>query len=173
MRQQRGWSLSVTSEKTGVSKAMLGQIERGESIPTIAILWKIAKGLEAPFSSFIDDAVVNFDAPIYRTNTSRLAHPDDQKIIVNTIFPYDEKVCFEVFIIELLPGCNHLSLPHEKNIVEHVIVIEGEMEIFANENWYKLKKNEGLCFSAAQAHGYRNFSSEKAIFHNIIHYPII
>lgn len=34
VRRERGWSLSQTAEQTGVSKAMLGQIERGESSPT-------------------------------------------------------------------------------------------------------------------------------------------
>ena len=41
LRQQRGWSLSRLAEATGVSKAMLGQIERNESSPTVATLWKI------------------------------------------------------------------------------------------------------------------------------------
>ena len=33
LRQQRGWSLSRLAEETGVSKAMLGQVERNESSP--------------------------------------------------------------------------------------------------------------------------------------------
>ena len=53
LRQQRGWSLSRLAEETGVSKAMLGQIERNESSPTVATLWKIATGLNVPFSAFI------------------------------------------------------------------------------------------------------------------------
>jgi transcriptional regulator with XRE-family HTH domain len=36
LRQQRGWSLSRLAEETGVSKAMLGQVERNESSPTVA-----------------------------------------------------------------------------------------------------------------------------------------
>jgi transcriptional regulator with XRE-family HTH domain len=32
---------------------MLGQIERNESSPTVATLWKIATGLNVPFSAFI------------------------------------------------------------------------------------------------------------------------
>ena len=43
-RQVRGWSLSKLAEETGVSKAMLGQIERNESSPTVSTLWKIATG---------------------------------------------------------------------------------------------------------------------------------
>jgi transcriptional regulator with XRE-family HTH domain len=53
LRKSRGLSLDKTAQLTGVSKAMLGQIERGESSPTIATLWKIATGLSASFSSFI------------------------------------------------------------------------------------------------------------------------
>ncbi|WP_417653748.1 helix-turn-helix domain-containing protein, partial [Escherichia coli] len=40
LRQARGWSLSKLAEETGVSKAMLGQIERNESSPTVSTLWK-------------------------------------------------------------------------------------------------------------------------------------
>lgn len=49
LRQQRGWSLSRLAEETGVSKAMLGQIERNESSPTVATVWKIATGLNVAF----------------------------------------------------------------------------------------------------------------------------
>ena len=49
VRKARGLSLDKTAQLTGVSKAMLGQIERGESSPTIATLWKIATGLACSF----------------------------------------------------------------------------------------------------------------------------
>lgn len=52
-RQQRQLSLDELSEITGVSKPMLGQIERGASNPTVAVLWKIASGLQVPLASFL------------------------------------------------------------------------------------------------------------------------
>jgi len=55
--------------------------------------------------------------------------------------------------------------------VEHVIVIDGEMEILVNGSWEHLKKNEGLRFQASQPHGYRNSTSTTACFHDVIHYP--
>ena len=51
-RTNKGWSLDVASKHTGVSKAMLGQIERGESSPTVARLWNIATGFHLPLSYF-------------------------------------------------------------------------------------------------------------------------
>lgn len=54
-RKEREISLDKAALLTGVSKAMLGQIERRESAPTIATLWKIASGLNLSFSSFFTD----------------------------------------------------------------------------------------------------------------------
>ena len=45
VRFDRGLTLDNVAEMTGVSKTMLGQIERGESSPTVATLWKLAGGL--------------------------------------------------------------------------------------------------------------------------------
>ena len=53
IRNAAGLSLSKAADLTGVSKAMLGQIERGESSPTIATLWKIAKGFHLPLTALI------------------------------------------------------------------------------------------------------------------------
>lgn len=171
LRSSRGWTLDLASEKTGVSKAMLGQIERGESSPTISVLWKIASGFETSFSAFIEDTIENISTPIHRVGNLHQMHEEDNKIRVLPIFPYDEKLLFETFIIELLPGCKHLSPPHKGGLIEHVIVTEGEMEVLANGLWHKLRKNEGLYFNADQPHGYQNITSEKATICDIIHYP--
>jgi transcriptional regulator with XRE-family HTH domain len=170
LRREHGWSLDKAAAETGVSKAMLGQIERGESSPTISTLWKIASGFGASFSSFIEDIESDFKEPIYRSGKTQTLHPQDKKIRVMPIFPFDNEFLFEVFIIELLPGCEHLSPPHQPGVVEHIIVVEGAMEVLVNNVWRLLKKGEGLRFNANQAHGYRNITPILVCFHNIIHY---
>ncbi|MBS0288596.1 MAG: helix-turn-helix transcriptional regulator [Proteobacteria bacterium] len=171
LRQTRHWSLDKAAEKTGVSKAMLGQIERGESSPTIATLWKIASGFQTSFSSFIEEIHPHINEPIHRSGTAHQFHPNDNKIRVMPLFPFDKQLNFELFVIELLPGCEHLSLPHEVGTIEHVIVIQGKIEIFANKLWHALSKGEGFRFKANQPHGYRNLTKRTACIHDIIHYP--
>lgn len=170
LRREKGWSLDKAAEKTGVSKAMLGQIEREESSPTIATLWKIASGFDTSFSSFIEDIHAGFNQPIHRGGQTQQLHPADEKIRVMPLFPFDEQFNFEIFILELLPTCEHLSPPHQPGVIEHVIVTEGTMEVLANGTWQLLNKGEGLRFDANQPHGYRNLSSNIAIIHDIIHY---
>lgn len=171
LRCERGWSLDKAAEKTGVSKAMLGQIEREESSPTIATLWKIASGFQTSFTSFIEDITTDLNQPIHRAGQKWHLHPHDKKIRVTALFPFDSQLNFEMFVIELLPGCEHLSPPHEQGVIEHIIVVEGQIEVLVNGIWELLRKGEGLRFNANQSHGYRNTTSAIVRFHDIIHYP--
>ena len=61
IRTNMNLSLDETAKLTGVSKPMLGQIERGQSVPTITTLWKIATGLKKPLSSFLDNRQTEYD----------------------------------------------------------------------------------------------------------------
>lgn len=171
LRQQRGWSLDKTASETGVSKAMLGQIERGESSPTIATLWKIASGFQTSFSSFIENLQPHFKEPIHRVGVAQHLHPFDAKIRVMPLFPFDKQLNFELFVIELLPSCEHLSPPHSAEVIEHVVVIQGKIEVFVNNVWHPLNKGEGFRFNANQPHGYRNRGKGTACIHDMIHYP--
>ena len=173
LRREKGWSLDKASQETGVSKAMLGQIEREESSPTIATLWKIASGFRTSFSSFIEDIHTDFEEPYFRAGLLKQLHPDDKKIRVLPIFPFDKELYVEIFIIELLPGCEHISPAHKHGVIEHVIVVEGSMEVLVNGVWQPLSKGDGLRFNANQIHGYRNVTSQNASFHDVIHYPKI
>ena len=62
LRQGLNLSLSEVSERTGVSKSMLGQIERGEVNPTISTVWKIACGLNVPYSELLSRQQVEREA---------------------------------------------------------------------------------------------------------------
>ena len=160
LRQERCWSLDKTAEETGVSKAMLGQIERQESSPTIATLWKIANGFNTSFSILLEEF------PLGQTTEF---HADN--IQVKTLFPFDKQTQIEIFHIELASASEHLSTPHNAGVLEYVIVIEGKMEVLVDGIWKPLSSGERLRFHADQPHGYRNKSRKNASFHNIIHYP--
>ncbi len=165
-RTEKGWSLDYCSKQTGVSKAMLGQIERGESSPTIAKLWQIASGFALPLSYFLTELV-----PESTTNkplTAELA--SDHSINIVTKFKYDPMTKMETFQLSLLPDHQHVSEPHNEGVIEHILMISGTMEYFLADQWHELKAGESIKFAANQIHGYRNLQSEVAVFHNIICY---
>ncbi|SMC48824.1 helix-turn-helix domain-containing protein [Sporomusa malonica] len=168
IRKKKNLSLDKVSELTGVSKPMLGQIERGLSNPSVAILWKIASGLNVSFSYFIeanDDEIryIPFKEvhPLYEYKNKMAAYP---------LFPYDDKRRFEIFTIYLQPGCDHISTPHNDGVEEYIIITEGEMELVIAETVYKLAKGDALAFAANKAHTYRNTSEKPVCFNDIIYY---
>lgn len=52
-REARGWSLSELSERSGVSRAMIHKVERGDSSPTATLLAKLAGAFGLTMSSLI------------------------------------------------------------------------------------------------------------------------
>ncbi|EQB2604830.1 helix-turn-helix domain-containing protein [Aeromonas salmonicida] len=171
LRSELGWSLDVAARETGVSKAMLGQIERGESSPTVATLWKIATGFRVSFSSFIEPAPAAQGEVLYRTADAIRQQPAGEGMQVAPLFPYEKRFGFELFELTLLPGYQRESEPHEPGVTEHVIVISGLMEVLVEGEWRSLAQGEAVRFSADRPHGYRNLGIAPAIFHNLIHYP--
>lgn len=161
-RTANGWSLDATSQHTGVSKAMLGQIERGESSPTVARLWKIATGFNLPLSYFL--GTIEAEGQIQNTLSN------EPGIHISTLFPFDKQTQIETFSLTLAPLHQQISTAHNEGVIEHIIVIEGQMEYFLNEKWHPLNKGDVVKFNANQPHGYRNRSESQAVFHNIIYY---
>ncbi len=154
LRAQRSWSLDRASQETGVSKAMLGQIEREESSPTITTLWKIASGFDVSFSSFISEQ-----------DASQL---QSSAIEVRSLLSYTKDMRLDIFLIKLLPCSTHISAAHQKSVVEKVLVIRGEVDVMINGHWQSVL--ESIEFPGDQPHGYRNPGKEHAVFLNIIQY---
>lgn len=169
MRQGRSWSLDRAAQATGVSKAMLGQIERGESSPTVATLWKIAAGFDTSFSALLEDAP-EADGVLLRSSAGSDWPTDDGSIQVRSLFPYDPALGIEFFVIELQPGACHQSVPHAAGVTEHVIPVSGSLEVCVDGRWQAVACGEGLRFAADRPHAYRNPGREPVLFHNLIHY---
>ncbi len=161
LRTASGLSLSKVAEMTGVSKAMLGQIERGESSPTIATLWKIAKGFQLPLSALIDTALG--DPSVFQTVTF------PGTIEVKIVFPFDPALGAETFHVSLHPNQSHESPAHAAGVTEEVFVLSGTLEILRDREWVSLQAGQGLRFAADVPHGYRA-GAEGAAFLNMHHY---
>lgn len=160
-RQQKKLSLDAVASLTSVSKAMLGQIERQESSPTIATLWKISSGLGVSFSSFFTSQNLEVSAAVH--------FPEDPNMQVKTLFPFMEDTALEVFEITLLNHHRQLSSAHQQGVIEHVYVVSGCLSVLAGGEWEKINEGESTRFYADQPHGYYG-ETDKAVFQNIIRY---
>ncbi|KRE98470.1 DNA-binding protein [Paenibacillus sp. Soil766] len=169
IRKARSLSLDQVAELTGVSKAMLGQIERGDSNPTISILWKIVNGLHISFTSLIEDEepkVTHFrfldKEPLMEEDGHYRAFP---------LIPFDQKKQFEIYTVEMDPGCSHASEPHNEGVEEYILMMQGGLEVTFHQESFQMTVGDAIHFSADQPHTYRNTEDVKTMYHTIIVYP--
>ena len=52
-REARGWSLADLAERSAVSKAMIGKVERGEASPTATLLAKLSGAFELTLATLL------------------------------------------------------------------------------------------------------------------------
>ncbi len=160
IRNEKGISLSRAADQTGVSKAMLGQIERQESSPTIATLWKISQGFGVPLSFLLQEVTCTESCGAVRFPGS---------ISVRIVFPYDAVLGVETFEITLSPGQFHQSEAHVAGLVEDIFVLSGGMELHVDETERQLSQGQAVRFAADQPHAYRGLD-EGAVFLNTHYY---
>ncbi|MGO4545413.1 helix-turn-helix domain-containing protein [Paenibacillus sp. 2TAB23] len=168
IRKSRNLSLDNLAEMTGVSKAMLGQIERGDSNPTISVLWRIVNGLGISFTTLIDE--VDSDVTIATPGDLEPFSEEGGTYRTFPLFPYRLRNKFESYLVEMEPGCEHDSEPHNDGVEEYLFVQQGVLELEHGGESYKVTAGSAVHFHANQLHTYRNTGAETAKFFAVIFY---
>ena len=169
IRKNRKLSLDKLSNLTGVSKSMLGQIERGKSNPTIQTVWKIAKGLKISLTSLI--VPKESDTLIVREEHISPIVADEGKFKIYPVFSFDHRKRFEILSIEIHSGSSSMSEPHEKGTEEYITVYEGELTIKIGKEEYIIKSGDSIKYFADQEHSYHNLTNKITKMSMVIYYP--
>ncbi len=168
VRTERGLTLEETASLTGVSKAMLGQIERGKSNPTISVLWKIATGLKVSFSELMGSGSETHD--VIEIESLEPVYESDGKMILHDVFPYNPMTGFEYFYITMLPGGDHVSSPHLKSSEEHIVVTKGTLKLTVDGHEHIMSAPSALKFKSNLEHSYSNPFDKEVVFQSIVKY---
>lgn len=169
LRDRKKLSLEKVAELTGVSKTMIGQIERGESTPTITTIWKIANGLKISFTSLINTP--QSDTKVILRSDIQVLSEDNGKYNVYPNFPFEDDKRFEVYSVEIEKGGFLSAEPHMEGTEELLTVFEGELTIRVNSNEYTLKNGDSIRFKADRPHVYHNSGNTLTRLSMILYYP--
>ncbi|NBI66671.1 XRE family transcriptional regulator [Pseudoflavonifractor sp. 60] len=169
LRAARSLSLDETAVLTGVSKPMLGQIERGQSIPTVTTLWKIATGLKMPLSFFLEGPQAEYT--VASPDRDHVILGDGGKMRAYPLFTYDPVRSVEAFYIEFDPNCRHFSDKHNDGVEEHVFVLCGALRIVLGGKAVDVGEKQAVRFRADIPHSYEDLSGEGCAVYNMIFYP--
>lgn len=168
IRKEKKLSLDNVSSMTGVSKSMLGQIERGESSPTIATLWKIATGLHISFTALLEEEEIVTE--IIKKEDVSVLLSDEGRFQLYPFFPFQEEKRFEIVSIEMDPGCSTESVAHTEGTEEYLIVYEGTVNLTFSEQTHTVHAGNAIRFVADKNHVYENIGEIPAKLCMVIYY---
>jgi transcriptional regulator with XRE-family HTH domain len=169
LRTKRGLSLERLSQLSGVSRAMLGQIELGQSAPTINILWKIARALEVTFSALISSRTQS-GALVLRADQAKILTSKDRSFSSRALFPFDEPRRVEFYELRLSVGGVEDADAHAPGTSENLVVTQGTVEIDVAGETHRLNTGDSITFEADAVHAYRNAGKGDAVMYLVMVY---
>jgi transcriptional regulator with XRE-family HTH domain len=169
-RTQLGLTLETLAERTGVSRAMLSEIERGSKNPTIKVVCQIAEGLGCTVSQLLGEEV--------RTpETLQIVRQSDRQLLLDPHSGVERYLLSPTFHrrgIELLwyvipPGQSTGTFPpHRAGVEEHITVVQGCLHCRLGTWEVTLEAGDSLSFPANLAHNFHNDGSESCQYFLVI-----
>ncbi|KAB2388811.1 helix-turn-helix domain-containing protein [Actinomadura montaniterrae] len=159
-RARRGWSLARFADASGVSRAMISKIERGESNPTAVVLGKLSAALELSMTALLSPADGAAAGRVRRAaDTPRWTDPDTgylRRQISTPGFPVD--------VTEIvLPAGARVPMPAGSYafIAQLIWVLDGELTLVDGAAAHRLSSGDTFELGEPQAREFVNDTAEK------------
>lgn len=162
LRKAYNLSLSELSQQSGVAKSIISQIERNETNPTLATIWRLAQALDVSIERVLQTTE---DEP-FLEKTSKADTPilvsDDGKCRLAIIGWIKTVEWLQAYELSADPGGALESDPHQRGSVESLSVREGELEVEVAGVKETVKAGETLRYRCDRPHVIRNIGKAQA-----------
>lgn len=169
LRMERNLTLGQLSKISDISKAMLSDIEKGNSNPTINTIWKIANGLNVPYTRLMEG--IEDNATLIRKSEAVEQMSESNHYRVYCYYPSTPVRNFELFYAELDANSSNASIGHSNKAQEYIFVIQGELLLQTSSGNYTLSAGDSLAFDSSANHTYINQHNLLSTFMVINYYP--
>ncbi len=146
LRAQQTLSLQQLAARAGVSAAAIHKVERGDMVPTITTLLKLAAALGRPIGYFVDD----ISQPPVAVHTTAASRPDGRFTGPAPQFALNGSVS----VIE--PGASDSREPSRAPGEELVFVLDGALEFQIADSTFTLARFDTLHYHTEHTRTWTN-----------------
>ena len=130
-----------------------GQIERGESNPTINTIWKIANVFKRPYTVLIDEPVQSH--VLVRKEDAKIQSSKDRNYRIYCYYTNDKNRNFELFTVELDGNTKYTSNSHGEKL-RNILINKGQLFLNIDGTEHILNKGDSIVFDSSKNHSYSN-----------------
>jgi transcriptional regulator with XRE-family HTH domain len=156
LRKSYNMSLSELADQSGVAKSIISQIERNETNPTLATIWRLSQALDVSIDRFL---VQTDDEPFIERSTRNdtpVLTSDDGKCRLAIIGWIKTVEWVQWYDFEAEPGGILESDAHQRGSIECLSVLAGELEVEVGGVIEKAAAGETLRYRCDCPHVIRN-----------------
>jgi transcriptional regulator with XRE-family HTH domain len=170
LRTRKGFSLERLARASGVSRAMLNQIELARSAPTVNVLWRIATALHTTFSTLLGGESETATLVVREQGAARL-RSGDGLFVSRPLFPFGRGPRrTEFYELRLAPSGMELAAAHPPGTMENLVVASGRLEIRVHGKEHVLETGDAILFRADVEHSYRNIGDKATVMYLVMTY---
>jgi transcriptional regulator with XRE-family HTH domain len=168
LRRGRGLTLEELAELSGVSRAMISKLERGEKNPTLVVAAKLAEGLGVTLSRLAgtEERHEIFVVPRERRMVMRDPETGFERQLLSPNFVGRG---VEFIRNEIPEGSTSGEFPpHRRGVEEHIVVERGSLRAILGGEEYLLREGDALYFEAEVAHSFENAGEGECSYYVVI-----
>ncbi len=155
LRKAYNLSLSDLAEQSGVAKSIISQIERNETNPTLATIWRLSQALDVS----IERVLAAGDEEPFIEKISRADTPillsEDGKVRLAIVGWIKTVEWLQWYEVTADPGGVLDSDPHQRGSVESLSVTEGVFEVEVGGTLQRARPGETLRYRCDRPHSVR------------------
>jgi len=168
LRGGRGLTLEALAERSGVSRAMISKLERGEKNPTLVVAAKLAEGLGVTLSQLVGVEERREVVVVPKEGRMVMRDPEtgfERQLLSPTFVGRGVE-----FVRNSIPedSTSGEFPPHRKGVVEYVVVERGTLRATLGGEEYLLEEGDALYFEADVGHRFDNASEGECSYYLVI-----
>lgn len=160
LRVQQGMTLEQLARQSGVSRAMISRIERGETSPTAVLLARLAAALGETLSSFF---AAETEADPYHPRAAQHEWIDPESgYIRRAVSPPGTGSGVDLVEV-VLPPAKQVSFPPQASsvgIFQHVWVLDGTLTLECQGKTHVLKAGDCFYHDIGRGHRFENSGTQ-------------
>ena len=171
LRKAHGLSLERLAELSGVSRAMLGQIETAKSVPTVSLLWRVADALGVPVATLVASESEPLAVVLSRSGASLLVGSEG-RFASRSLLPSGRATSTGFF--ELHISANHREVcPAAPLGTRHSLVAaRGSLTVLIGEETpIALAEGDAVAFEGGTSYAIENPAGSEAIAYLVVVSP--
>ena len=155
LRAERQLSLDALARASGVSRAMLAQIESARSVPSIKVLCKVAAALRVSVAAFLRRHATNGFEHLPAERSARVVSANG-RYSVRPLYPDDESIAAEFHELRIAPLHTEAGIRRAPGTTVNLVVSDGTLEVSVHDQRQLLATGDAIVFDADQPHSLRN-----------------